>query len=99
MLSRIGNHIRAYGRARTSILPENLVEIRYEELVADEEATLDRVYSSLGLAMPKELVRRESKEDYIPNRHEALEPALVAKLRAIYKPFEKSGLISPDQDW
>ena len=99
LLIRIGHHIRAYCRARAEIRPENLVEVRYEELVADEEGTLDRIYACLGLTMPEQLVRRESKEEYIPNRHEALEPALADRLRSIYEPFEKSGLLNPERDW
>jgi hypothetical protein len=99
LLSRIGHHVRAYCRARAAIRPENLVEVRYEELVADEEETLDRIYSCLGLTMPKQQVRRQNQEQYIPNRHAALEPALEAKLRTIYKPFEKLGLLNPERDW
>jgi hypothetical protein len=98
LLLRIGHHIRAYCRARAEIRPENLVEVRYEELVADEEGTLDRIYSSLGLTVPEQLLRGDRKEIYTPNRHAALEPALAAKLRAIYKPFEKLGLLCPERD-
>ncbi len=39
------------------------------------------------------------KEQCIPSRHAALEPALTAKLRAIYEPFEKLGLLNPERDW
>ena len=85
--------------ARAAIRPENLVEVRYEDLVADEEGTLGRIYSCLGLTMPGQLVRGDRKEIYIPNRHAALEPALTAKLRAIYEPYEKLGLLNPERDW
>jgi hypothetical protein len=98
LLIRIGHHIRAYCRARAEIRPENLVEVRYEELVVDEEGTLDRIYSCLGLIMPEHLVR-DRKGIYIPNRHAALEPALADRLRSIYEPFEKLGLLNPERDW
>jgi hypothetical protein len=39
------------------------------------------------------------KEQCIPSRHAALEPALAAKLRAICEPFEKLGLLNPERDW
>ncbi|MBL8962095.1 MAG: sulfotransferase [Gemmatimonadetes bacterium] len=39
----------AYLRARESVSPGALVEVRFEELEADPVAALDRVYSTLGL--------------------------------------------------
>lgn len=99
ILGRIKHHVRSYCSARAAIRPENLVEVRYEDLVADEEGTLGRIYSCLGLTMPGQLVRGERKEIYIPNRHAAPGHALTAKLRAIYEPFEKLGLLNPERDW
>jgi hypothetical protein len=49
--------------------------------------------------MPEHLVRGDRKGIYIPNRHAALEPALADRLRSIYEPFEKSGLLNPERDW
>lgn len=99
ILSRLKHHVRSYCSARAAIRPENLVEVRYEDLVADEAGTLGRIYSCLGLTMPEQFVRGDRKGIYIPNRHAALVPALAAKLRATYEPFEKLGLLNPERDW
>lgn len=98
LLVRIEQHVHAYCRARYLIPAQNLVEIRYEDLVKDQVGTMARIYSSLGLELPAELTLPESKEPYIPNRHAALNPALEEQLRKIYQPFYDAGLLNRNAD-
>jgi omega-hydroxy-beta-dihydromenaquinone-9 sulfotransferase len=94
LLARIEQHVDAYCRARHSIPVQNLVEIRYENLVEEQADTMTRIYSCLGLGWPVEFACSESAKSYVSNRHAAPDPSLAEKLREIYRPFYDSGLLS-----
>ncbi len=49
ILSTLPRMYAAYERDREAVPPGRLVEVRYEELVANPKATLARIYSDLGL--------------------------------------------------
>jgi hypothetical protein len=73
LLTRIEHHVGAYMKARPLIPSQNLVEIRYEDLVANSLGCLSQIYSGLGLKLPKEFASFETKECYTTNRHNSLE--------------------------
>lgn len=94
LLARIKQHVDAYCRARHLIPVQNLVEIRYENLVEEQAGTMVRIYFCLGFDWPAEFACLEIAKPYVSNRHAAPDPSLVAKLREIYRPFYDSGLLS-----
>ncbi|MFM6171201.1 MAG: sulfotransferase [Sphaerospermopsis kisseleviana] len=98
LLARIQQHVRAYTKSRLLIRAENLIEIRYEDLVQDQAGTMSRIYSRLGLGMPAEFSSPDSEKPYLPNRHAALEPSLAEQLREIYQPFYDAGLLNENAD-
>lgn len=94
LLARIEQQVDAYCRARHLMPVQNLVEIRYEDLVEDQAGTMARIYSCLGLERPEQFTCLESAKPYVSNRHAAPDPSIAAKLREIYRPFYDSGLLS-----
>lgn len=98
LLARIRQHVRAYTKGRRLIRAENLIEIRYENLVRDQAGTMSRIYSRLGLGMPAEFSSPESEKPYLPNRHAAPKPSLAEQLREIYQPFYDAGLLNENAD-
>ena len=69
---------------RDAIDAERIIDIRYEDLVADPVTVLESIYQELDLgdfeAVRPELTEYvESLKDYQPNRHE-LDPALRAEI-------------------
>lgn len=92
----IKRYVDASCRARTLIPAQNLVEICYEELVADQVGALVRIYSGLGLELPEQLRTPEVGKSYIPNRHSELEPRIAKQLRKIYQPFYDSGILGEE---
>jgi hypothetical protein len=79
----------AFERDRALVGPEELHEIRYEDLVADPIGRLEEAYAALGLdgfgAMRAKL-RAEHRPDYRTNtyRHD---PRIVAEISRRWKPF------------
>ncbi len=62
----------AYTAARDELAPNRLLEIRYEDLVADPVATLQRIYDELRLADFETV--RQSLEDWAATEHRQYQP-------------------------
>lgn len=91
----------AFERERQDIGKHRLIDVRYEDLVADPLATVAKIYHDLQLADfdPLEAPLREWVErehgQYQVNRHE-IDPELSKKLRAEWSSyFERYGYASP----
>lgn len=98
LLARIEQHVHSYCRARCLIPPQNLVEIRYESLVANPLDIISQIYSGLGLELPMEFACFENKDRYIPNQHAPLEKNISERLQEIYRPFYEAGILSEEED-
>lgn len=96
LLVCIKRYVDASCRARTLIPAQNLIEIRYEELVADQVGALVRIYSGLGLDLPEKFRNPGVGKSYIANRHSELEPHIAKQLRKIYQPFYDSGILGEE---
>ncbi|MCE9525467.1 MAG: sulfotransferase, partial [Planctomycetales bacterium] len=87
---------RGFEKQRPEIDPKNICELRYEQLIKNPVAELERVYQELGLedfaAVQAPLEAYVSKQkDYQPNKHE-LDEELKAEIRRRWgEYFEKYG--------
>ena len=99
LLARIEQHVHSYCRARCLIPPQNLVEIRYESLVANPLDIISQIYSGLGLELPMEFACFENKDRYILNQHALLEKNISERLQEIYRPFYEAGILSEEEDF
>jgi hypothetical protein len=93
---------RMYGgfeKHRESIPPEQICDVRYEELVADPVGQLRRIYQTLELddfaaVEPKLAAYASSVRDYQTNRHE-LPPDLQEEISRRWEPYiQKYGYAS-----
>ena len=84
LIGEMGVSMDRYFEARDLIPPANLVEVRHEDLVADESGTLGAIYTWLGIAPPSSALRAaargESSRPYSRNVHPPLDDAVRAKL-------------------
>lgn len=76
----------AYRRHRGAIPATHAIELEYEELVADPEATLRRIYAFLGLDFDARLRRalrtqETAHRSYVTTAHDPLPPHLRGDLR------------------
>lgn len=75
---------RGYFKQKTLVDPQNLYELRYEDLVRDPEGEVQKIYQTLGLGdfeqvRPKLAAYLQGQKDYTTNRHE-LEPEIKAEI-------------------
>jgi len=76
---------RGYEAQRSTLDPSQLYEVRYEDLVRDPVAEVQRIYSTLDLGdfepvRTKLAAYVQGQKDYVKNRHQ-LEPAIKAEIR------------------
>jgi hypothetical protein len=91
LLERIGFFAKRYCETRSAIPPDQLVEVRYEDLVANEEGALNRIYSGLRL-VPRLVPAAPPAAPYQRNRHPELPNDIKTKVRAACSPFYDLGL-------
>jgi len=94
--------LAAYELHKHEVPPENLYEVRYEDLIADPVGTLAEIYSHLQLG-DFDKVRAalaeyaQSQRDYQRNRH-ALEADIEVEIERRWGPyFHKYGYFSPEK--
>lgn len=90
-LDRIGLFARRYCETRGLIPKGQLVEIRYEDLVADEAETLERIYAQLDLK-PRPTTQLKTQKRYQANKHPDLPVELKARVIKVCAPFYELGL-------
>ena len=90
-LGMVASTLQRYLDTRSAIPEENLIEIKYNELVSDQVGTLKKIYSMLRLDLPPHLGQPPSV-NYERNKHPALTPELKARVREVYQPFVAAGL-------
>lgn len=88
---------RGFESQRTRLAPGQIIDIRYEDLVADTMSQVERVYRELKIE-GFETVRDRlqafvgQRKDYKPNRHEELPPEIQAEIRRRWSGYiEKYG--------
>jgi hypothetical protein len=91
LIERIGFFAKRYCETRSAIPPDQLAEVRYEDLVANEEGTLNRIYSGLRL-VPRLVPAAPLAASYQRNRHPELPNDIKTKVRAACSPFYDLGL-------
>lgn len=91
LLDRIGLFARRYCETRGLIPEGQLVEIRYEALVADEAGTLERIYTQLDLK-PRATTDPKPQKRYQANKHPDLPVDLKARVIRVCAPFYELGL-------
>jgi omega-hydroxy-beta-dihydromenaquinone-9 sulfotransferase len=77
---------RGFESQRLGLPPNQIIDVRYEDLVADPIAQVERIYGQLeigGLEVVRErlLAFIGQRKDYKPNRHDELEPEIRAAIR------------------
>ena len=84
IFSTLSRMYRGFEKQRGALSPQQICDVRYEELVADPLAELERIYSELDLgdfahvrSTLASLV--ESRKDYQPNRL-SLDPAIKSQI-------------------
>mgnify|MGYP002623642091 CR=1 FL=1 len=92
VLSAYERMYAAYEAQKTQIPPERLVDIRYEELVANPLEQLASVYERLDLgdfasARPAVEAHLAAQKSYRTNRHEPLEPEVMEEVTARWSPY------------
>jgi len=88
---------RGFESQRTGLAPNQIIDIRYEDLVADTMGQVEHIYRELEID-GFETVRARLQEfvgerkDYKPNRHEELSPEIRAEIRRRWSGYiEKYG--------
>jgi len=88
---------RGFESQRTSLAPNQIIDIRYEDLVADTMGQVERIYRQLEID-GFETVRDRleafvgGRKDYKPNRHEELSPEIRDAIRRRWSGYiEKYG--------
>jgi hypothetical protein len=76
---------RSYDKQRAALDPRQMIDVRYEELIADPVGQLERVYAYLGLpdfeyARPAVQRYADQKKSYQANMHE-LDESLKQEIR------------------
>lgn len=92
MVDSLGRSLDASFDARPLIPPANLVEVRHEDLVADEAGTLDMISTGLGLTPPTPPAARAagSRPD-ARNVHPQLDEAVRLRLRTACRRLDEVG--------
>jgi hypothetical protein len=76
---------RGYDAQRAALDPQQLYELRYEDLVRDPVGEIQRIYAALDLGdfnpvRPRLEEYLQGQKDYVKNRHE-LDPEIKAEIR------------------
>lgn len=93
VLDRMSRLLRRYFQTRSLIPSENLVEIRYEDLVERPTETLKRVYS--GLRLPEASLPRVVEAvpaSYAPNQRPLPPERSQKMIRSAYQPLYAAGV-------
>ena len=74
------------------------MEVRHEDLVADQPATLELIYKGLGLPMPPAFLNAPRSDAHRPHRprHPALRPEVQQRLRHICAQMYAAGRYADD---
>lgn len=91
VLSTFNELYRDFAQARAAVPPERFCELRYEDLIADPFAQLQRIYDHLQLgdfneARPRFAAHLASVRDYRPGRHQVA-PDIHSEVRRRWAPF------------
>lgn len=83
---------RRFVEERHRIQPQNLYELRYEDLVKDPIHHLRGIYKQLELGDPERLVQKwesflDEHRDYRTNRYRDLEPELRSEIERRWRPY------------
>ncbi len=89
ILDWLQDAVPKYFADRHLIPAGQLVEVRHEDLVADEPATLEAIYSGLGLPMPKAFLNAPRSDAHRRRgpRHPEIMPKVQQRLRQICSPI------------
>lgn len=100
MIDSLGGMLDAYFDARPLIPPANLIEVRFEDLVADEAGMLAAIYSGLGIG-PSPSCQRAPGAAAVPyrrNTHPPLHEAVRDRLRSTCRRLYEAGGYVTGQD-
>ena len=81
-------YLARYFVERDRIPPENVIEIRYEDLAARQNDVLQSVYRHLRIPEPAQY---PAVEPYTPNKYPEFDPALLEQLRDAYHELHARG--------
>lgn len=95
-MESISFQLARYVAARSTIPKGQLVEIRFEDLVADEPRTLERVYCGIGLKPPPREDQATPRRPYRRNKHPAITEDVRRRIADAYRPFIAAGLFEAD---
>ena len=98
VIDSIGESIDGYFDARHLIPPGNLVEVRHEDLVADEAGTLARIYEGIGLQQPHPSAAHRPAgptREYRRNAHHPLDKDVLELLRSRCARMYEAGWYPP----
>ena len=93
----IGSLLQSYMEMRALIPEGQLCEIKYLELVTQQETCIQKFYSVLNLGTPPDLTVQTAKQDYKRNSHPPLAPELKSKIRLVYEPYVEAGLFAAEE--
>jgi len=88
---------RGFESQRTRLAPNQIIDIRYEDLVADTMGQVERIYRELeidGFGTVRDRLQAfvGQRKNYKPNRHEELTPEIRAEIRRRWSGYiEKYG--------
>jgi hypothetical protein len=93
LLQGVKVQLDRYLATRSRVPAGRLVEITYEDIVADEAGTLAKIYAGLDLAMPATLTHPRDREAYRRNSHPPVATRVREQLAEIYRPVVQAGLL------
>lgn len=95
VVDQLADSMNRYFDARPMIPPGNLVELRYEDLVADEQGTLALIYRSLDLSPPAVPDTSAKKRPYARRNNPPLDVAMQARVRHAFRRLIEAGWYPP----
>jgi hypothetical protein len=91
IVDRLADSLNRYFDTRPMIPPQNLVEVRYEDLVADERGTLALIYRSLNLLPPAVPDNPRKKRPYSRRNNPPLDADMQASVRHAFRRLFEAG--------
>jgi hypothetical protein len=74
-------HLKQYFQNRTLIPPENLIEVRYEDVAARQTEVLQAIHRHLRIPEPADY---PPVQPYTPNQYPEMDPELMSQVRRVY---------------
>jgi hypothetical protein len=75
------HQLQRYFRDRSLIPPENLIEVRYEDVASRQTEVLQAIHRHLRIPEPAQY---PPVEPYTPNQYPEMDPALLTQIRSAY---------------